>query len=630
MTITATAPKISYTGDASTTAFAVPFAFFGSDELEVIERVIATGAETVKTLSTHYTVSGGAGSTGTVTAVSAPAATVEWHIRRKTKRTQATDYVDGDPVPSATIETALDRLVALALELEQDIARAILLPKTEPAADLILPVVADRASKFLGFDADGDLQVVEGTAGDQGPTGPAGADGADGADGSVWHTGASDPAGGTGVDGDYYFQTGTGATGILGDVWRKASGSWAIIGNIRGQTGATGATGADGAAGANGADGADGAVWYAGTTDPDNGNGADGDFYLQTGTGATGVLGDVWTKAAGTWSITGNIRGATGATGAGSGDVVGPASSTDGRFALFDGITGELLKEHTGGPGALAVLNTVATAQIDNSAVTHEKIEDGTGLSIIGRAANSAGVNADIVAANDGEVLRRSGTAVGFGTVANAGLDDMAQSTIKGRAAAAGTGDPTDLSASQVATILAGSAVDPKGLQTIWVPASAMTPRTTSGAAAGTSETATNDVMLSTLAFDGTTSEGAQFQIAMPNGWDEGTVTAQFYWSAGTTGDVVWGLRGVCISNDDPLDAAFGTAQEVTDSVTATTDLMVSAATSAITLAGTPAAGDLAVFEVYRDPADGADTLAADALLIGVKLLYTTNAATDA
>lgn len=44
--------------------------------------------------------------------------------------------------------------------------------------------------------------------------------------------------------------------------------------------------------------------------------------------------------------------------------------------------------------------------------------------------------------------------------VTNAKLDNMAQSTIKGRAAAAGTGDPQDLTANQVSTIL-DSATDP-------------------------------------------------------------------------------------------------------------------------------------------------------------------------
>ena len=115
----------------------------------------------------------------------------------------------------------------------------------------------------------------------------------------------------------------------------------------------------------------------------------------------------------------------------------------------------------------------------------------------------------------------------------------------------------------------------------------------------------------------------------MPKSWNESTVTAQFYWTATTTGDAVWGCRAVALSNDDALDTAFGTAQTVTDSVTAANDLMISAATSAITIGGTPAEGDMVVFEFYRDADNGSDTLAADAKLIGVKLNITTNAADD-
>ena len=82
----------------------------------------------------------------------------------------------------------------------------------------------------------------------------------------------------------------------------------------------------------------------------------------------------------------------------------------------------------------------------------------------------------------------------------------------------------------------------------------------------------------------------AQFSIPMPKSWDEGTVTAQFIWTAGATGDVIWGIQGVALSNDDAVDTAFGTAVTVTDSVTAAGDVMVSGTTSAMTIAGTPAA----------------------------------------
>jgi hypothetical protein len=156
-----------------------------------------------------------------------------------------------------------------------------------------------------------------------------------------------------------------------------------------------------------------------------------------------------------------------------------------------------------------------------------------------------------------------------------------------------------------------------------------MKSQTTNGAAVGSTETTTNDVMIETLDFDASTIEYAQFQIALGNSWNEGTVTVQFFWNASNTGDVVWGAQGVCISDDDLLDAAFGTAATVTDSVTAATDLMVSAATAAITLAGTPAAGDLTVFRVYRNASSGSDTCAVDAKLLGVKVNFTTNAADD-
>lgn len=167
------------------------------------------------------------------------------------------------------------------------------------------------------------------------------------------------------------------------------------------------------------------------------------------------------------------------------------------------------------------------------------------------------------------------------------------------------------------------------GAQTVWIPAAAMTARTTNGAAAGSTESSSNKVMCRTLDFDASTAEYAQFTVAFPKGWNLGTVTAQFFWRATNTGNCIWALQGVAISDDDVVDAAFGTQQSVTDGVTATTDVMVSAATAAITLAGTPVAGDICVFQVFRDATNGSDTLAVDALLLGVKLIYTIDASTD-
>lgn len=127
MTVSSTTTQVSYTGDASTTNFSVTFPFLGtgsSAELTVVERTIATGAEVTKSYTTDYTVTGGEGSTGTVIAVSAPAATVEWHIRRNTTTTQLTDYQTNDPFPADTHELALDRLAMSGQERDGDIAQA--------------------------------------------------------------------------------------------------------------------------------------------------------------------------------------------------------------------------------------------------------------------------------------------------------------------------------------------------------------------------------------------------------------------------------------------------------------------------------------------------------------------------
>lgn len=171
------------------------------------------------------------------------------------------------------------------------------------------------------------------------------------------------------------------------------------------------------------------------------------------------------------------------------------------------------------------------------------------------------------------------------------------------------------------------------GVQTIYVPAGAMTPRGTNGAAPGSGETATNKVMRRTLDFDPSTAEYAQFQVRMPKSWNLGTVTAEFQWSHPTTTTnfaVVWGIQGVALSDTDALEVAFGTAQTVTDTG-ATADVQyISGATNAITIAGTPAAGDVVVFQVYRDAASGSDSLAVDARLHGVTIFYTTGANTDA
>jgi hypothetical protein len=152
-----------------------------------------------------------------------------------------------------------------------------------------------------------------------------------------------------------------------------------------------------------------------------------------------------------------------------------------------------------------------------------------------------------------------------------------------------------------------------------------MTPSTTSGSAAlAQTEYTTNDIDLRHLAFDASTDEFAQVGVWMPDDYDGGTITFKAIWTAASgSGDVVWGLQGRAYADDDAIDQAWGTAQTITDTLTATNDLHITSASSAITLAGTPAGGQYVQLRVYRDADNVADTLAADARLLSIKVYFT-------
>jgi hypothetical protein len=160
-------------------------------------------------------------------------------------------------------------------------------------------------------------------------------------------------------------------------------------------------------------------------------------------------------------------------------------------------------------------------------------------------------------------------------------------------------------------------------VQTIWVPAERMIPRTTNGAQLVTLELATNDVMLRTLDFDQTTEEGAQFHVAMPKSWNGGTFSFIPYWTATSgSGGVVWNARALLCNNDDALDVAFGGSQDSIDTLIATGDQHIGPESNAITGSGTAGDDTDAIFEIRRITGHASDTLTADAKLIGVKINY--------
>jgi len=137
---------------------------------------------------------------------------------------------------------------------------------------------------------------------------------------------------------------------------------------------------------------------------------------------------------------------------------------------------------------------------------------------------------------------------------------------------------------------------------------------------------------MNVLDFDEDADEFAQFSVAFPKSWNAGTVTFQFFWSSSAdTNGVSMNLQGVAFADNDSIDTAYGTAVVVDDDAQgAVEEMLVSAESAAITIAGSPGANELTYFRIGRDVSDSNDDMDADCRLHGIKLHFTTNAANDA
>jgi hypothetical protein len=216
------------------------------------------------------------------------------------------------------------------------------------------------------------------------------------------------------------------------------------------------------------------------------------------------------------------------------------------------------------------------------------------------------------------------------------GLDDSADDLVIGVGSALGTTTAIAVDENAVVNFantptVASAAAKSAGKETIWVPANAMYGNTTNGAEAAQTELG-NGPELKTLAFDKDSDEFAQFAVAFPKSWNEGTVTFQAFFTGNSTntGNVAWKLAGTALADNGSLNTAFGTAVQATAKAHSGTayDLDVTAESGAVTIAGSPSTDEYVFFEVSRDVS--ADDFSSDALLLGIKLFFTTDAGNDA
>ena len=147
ITIANNNPRIAYTATASQTAFTVPFEFFDASDLNVFIN------ETLKTITTHYTVSGGNGSTGTVTLTSGATVNDKVLITRDVTLERTTDFPTSGPFQVASLNTELDKIIAMMADLNDLAGRGIQLADSDTAVSVTLPNVTGRAGKVLAFNA---------------------------------------------------------------------------------------------------------------------------------------------------------------------------------------------------------------------------------------------------------------------------------------------------------------------------------------------------------------------------------------------------------------------------------------------------------------------------------------------
>ena len=160
MPVQATTRVNRSTGNGVTTVFPYTFKLISQSHI----RVTVDGV--VKTITTDYTVSGvGDAGGGNVTFTTAPANLAAVVLSGSAPYSRSTDYVRNGSFQEETVDNDFDLAVILMQQLDERQGRAIAIPIDDATGtDVELPVAADRASKYLAFDADGNPVATSGTS----------------------------------------------------------------------------------------------------------------------------------------------------------------------------------------------------------------------------------------------------------------------------------------------------------------------------------------------------------------------------------------------------------------------------------------------------------------------------------
>lgn len=158
MTVNTNTPSKTYTAAAAATVFPYDFRIFTTSDLHV------TVDGSVKTLSTHYTVSGADNPAGgNVTFITPMVGGEIVVIAGDIPAERDTDYQEGGDLLGKTHNDDHDYAVMLVKQL---LARAVLLPLGDAdGGSMELPSLAARANKYATYGADGRPSVADPASG---------------------------------------------------------------------------------------------------------------------------------------------------------------------------------------------------------------------------------------------------------------------------------------------------------------------------------------------------------------------------------------------------------------------------------------------------------------------------------
>lgn len=166
MTVSTTTNKIQYSADGTVGPYAFNYRVDNATDLIVTETDTTSGVDTLKILTTDYTISGlGNPSGGNVTFVSGhqPSSGKRLTLLRIIPVTQGIDLTTSGDLPAETLEFGYDKLTQIAQQITEAEERSVKLPATTSLTTATLPdpSVTTNFGKFFRVKSDGTgIEVV--------------------------------------------------------------------------------------------------------------------------------------------------------------------------------------------------------------------------------------------------------------------------------------------------------------------------------------------------------------------------------------------------------------------------------------------------------------------------------------